>query len=119
MSHDIIIVLDFGSQYTQLITRVIRDQSVYSIQLAWNCDPDQVMDHNPKGIILSGGPASIYSPDSPTIPDYLLTLKIPILGICYGMQALTARLNGNVAASSSREYGPFPSNSHQQEPANS
>ncbi|MFV1948621.1 MAG: glutamine-hydrolyzing GMP synthase [Anaerolineales bacterium] len=105
MSHDIIIVLDFGSQYTQLITRVIRDQSVYSIQLAWNCDPDQVMDYNPKGIILSGGPASIYSPDSPTIPDYLLTLKIPILGICYGMQALTARLNGNVTASSSREYG--------------
>jgi len=105
MSHDTIIVLDFGSQYTQLITRVIREQSVYSIQLAWNSDLDQVMDHNPKGIILSGGPASIYSPDSPTIPDYLLTLNIPILGICYGMQALTDKLDGNVAASTSREYG--------------
>ena len=105
MDHENIIVLDFGSQYTQLITRLIREQSVYSIQLPWNSDQDHILDHNPKGIILSGGPASIYSPDAPVIPDYVLNLKIPILGICYGMQALADRLDGNVAASTSREYG--------------
>ncbi len=105
MVHDNIIVLDFGSQYTQLITRVIREQEVYSIQLPWNSDPDLVLDSDPKGIILSGGPASIYSPGAPSLPAYLLNMKIPILGICYGMQALTDSLEGLVAPTKTREYG--------------
>lgn len=105
MTHDKIIVLDFGSQYTQLITRVIREQAVYSIQLPWHTDRDQLLDHKPRGIILSGGPASIYEKNAPSIPDYLFTLKIPILGICYGMQAMTHKLDGKVTASTSREYG--------------
>jgi GMP synthase (glutamine-hydrolysing) len=105
MSHDKVLVLDFGSQYTQLITRVLREQSVYSIQLPWHTDPAQIINLHPKGIILSGGPSSIYDPGAPQLPDYLLNLQIPMLGICYGMQALADQLGGKVLAAESREYG--------------
>jgi GMP synthase (glutamine-hydrolysing) len=105
MIHDSVTVLDFGSQYTQLISRVIRRQSVFCWQLPWNVGQDRVNEINPKGIILSGGPASIYSSNAPQLPDYLLALGIPILGICYGMQALAHMLGGEVVQSQEKEYG--------------
>ena len=105
MTKETIVILDFGSQYTQLITRVVREQAVYSEQLPWNINQDHLLALNPKGIILSGGPASIYGPEAPTMPEFLFSLNIPLLGICYGMQALADSLDGNVAASTSREYG--------------
>ena len=102
---DAIAVLDFGSQYTQLIARRIREAHVYCEMFAWNAPQDKVMELKPKGFILSGGPASIYEPAAPKIPAYIIDSQLPILGICYGMQALTYALGGMVAASSMREYG--------------
>jgi len=105
MTQDTLVILDFGSQYTQLITRLVRDQSVFCQQLPWNANQSTVVDLNPRGIILSGGPASIYMDDAPTLPHYLLDLGVPLLGICYGMQALTHALNGEVIPSTDKEYG--------------
>jgi GMP synthase (glutamine-hydrolysing) len=105
MRHDSVAVLDFGSQYTQLISRVVRRQSVFCWQLPWNINQERLQEINPKGIILSGGPASIYSSSAPQLPSYLLTLGIPILGICYGMQALAHVLGGEVVHSEEKEYG--------------
>jgi GMP synthase (glutamine-hydrolysing) len=105
MRHDSIIILDFGSQYTQLISQVVRSQSVLCWQLPWNVDQNKIEDINPKGIILSGGPASIYSSDAPQLPPFLLHLGIPLLGICYGMQALALLLEGEVVQSQEKEYG--------------
>ena len=104
--HDTIIILDFGSQTSQLIARRVREHQVYSELLPWNADKEQVLAINPKGFILSGGPNSIYESGSPQIPDYVLESGLPILGICYGMQALTHALGGQVASSTEREYGP-------------
>ena len=101
-----IAVLDFGSQYSQLIARRVREVQVYCELFPWNAPPSQVMALQPKGFILSGGPASVYEPGAPQIPAYVLESGCPILGICYGMQALTHALGGKVAASSEREYGP-------------
>ena len=105
MTQDTIVILDFGSQYTQLITRNVREQSVYSLQLPWDTAGDNIKNIKPAGIILSGGPASIYSPQAPKLPRYLLSLNIPLLGICYGMQAMADALDGEITASESREYG--------------
>ena len=100
-----IIVLDFGSQYSQLITRRVRELNVYSELFSWNTSKDKIMSYEPKGIILSGGPNSVYEPDAPQIPDYILESGLPILGICYGMCALTHSLGGVVSAATDREYG--------------
>lgn len=105
MTGNTIVILDFGSQYTQLITRVVREQSVHSLQLPWTADPDSIRDINPSGIILSGGPSSIYSSSVPKLPAYLKSLRIPILGICYGMQAVADAWSGEVTPSAAREYG--------------
>ncbi len=102
---DTIVVLDFGSQYTQLIARRIRELKVYSVILPCNADIKKIKEIDPKGIILSGGPASVYQKDSPDIPDAILGLTVPLLGICYGMQLLMKKLNGNVKRAVSREYG--------------
>ena len=104
--HDTIIILDFGSQYSQLIARRVREQDVYSELLPWDVTPERVQALNPKGFILSGGPYSVYEPGAPQVPDYVLESGSPILGICYGMQALTHILGGQVASSTEREYGP-------------
>ena len=105
MSQKTILILDFGSQYTQLITREVREQEVYSIQLPWDISADALAGQDLMGIILSGGPASIYTPGAPRLPAFLLSLGIPILGICYGMQSLANELGGEIQAARSREFG--------------
>jgi len=102
---DSIAILDFGSQYAQLIARRVREVCVYSELFPWDTPQKQVMALQPKGFILSGGPASVYETEAPQVPTYVLESSLPILGICYGMQALTHALGGRVAASAEREYG--------------
>lgn len=102
---DTIVILDFGSQYTQLIARRVRELQVYSELLPWNTPAEQVLARQPKGYILSGGPNSVYAPGAPQLPDYVLAGGLPVLGICYGMQLLTHALGGRVAPSAAREYG--------------
>ncbi len=104
--HDSIAVLDFGSQTAQLIARRVREARVYCELFPWNTPEDQVLALQPRGFILSGGPASVYEPGAPQVPAYVLDSGKPILGICYGMQTLTYALGGRVAASQAREYGP-------------
>ncbi len=106
MQHDTIVILDFGSQYSQLIARRVREANVYCELYSWRTAPELVMVHKPKGFILSGGPNSVYDPGAPTLPDYVLGSGVPVLGICYGMQLLTNLLGGRVAGSQKREYGP-------------
>ncbi len=106
MAHDTLVVLDFGSQYAQLIARRVREQGVYCELLPWNAPAEQVLALNPKGFILSGGPASVYEANAPQVPDYVWRSGVPVLGICYGMQALTHALGGKVAPAPQREYGP-------------
>ena len=102
---DRIVILDFGSQYTQLIGRRIRDMHVYCELLPWHAKKEEALDSHTRGIILSGGPQSIYADGAPYIQDYLLESGLPILGICYGMQALTHKLGGKVLQSTEHEYG--------------
>jgi len=104
--HDTIIILDFGSQYSQLIARRVREHQIYSELLPWNADYQRVRALEPKGFILSGGPNSVYEPGAPQVPAYVIESGVPVLGICYGMQALTHALGGRVAPASEREYGP-------------
>ncbi len=103
---DSIAILDFGSQYAQLIARRVREAHVYCELLPWDAPAAQVMALKPKGFILSGGPRSVYETDAPKIQSYVFESGLPILGICYGMQALTHALGGQVDASAKREYGP-------------
>lgn len=106
MSHDTIVVLDYGSQYSQLIARRVREVNVYCELFSWRTPADVVLAHKPKGFILSGGPNSVYDLNAPTLPDYVLASGVPVLGICYGMQLLAHTLGGRVAGSVKREYGP-------------
>jgi GMP synthase (glutamine-hydrolysing) len=102
---DSLAVLDFGSQYAQLIARRVREAHVYCELFPWYEAEEKVLAVNPRGFILSGGPASIYDPGAPLLPAYVLESHKPILGICYGMQALTHALGGMVSPSEKREYG--------------
>src|SRR3990172_9550079 len=105
MHEDKILVLDFGSQYTQLIARRIREGKVYSEIFPFNESIGKIRAFHPKGIILSGGPSSVYEEGAP-IPDMrIFQLGIPVLGICYGMQLIAHYLQGRVAKASKREYG--------------
>ncbi|MGD2057748.1 MAG: glutamine-hydrolyzing GMP synthase [Anaerolineales bacterium] len=103
---DAIAIIDFGSQYAQLIARRVREAHVYCELFPYDSPSAEVLSIEPRGFILSGGPASVYEPDAPQIPAYVLQSSLPILGICYGMQALTHSLGGKVSASREREYGP-------------
>jgi len=103
---DSIAVLDFGSQYSQLIARRVREAHVYCELFPWDAPAEKVLALKPKGFILSGGPNSVYAPGAPYMLPYLLESGLPVLGICYGMQALTHALGGRVAPSAHREYGP-------------
>jgi len=102
---DSIAVLDFGSQTAQLIARRVREAHVYCELFPWDTTAEKVLAIQPRGFILSGGPASVYEKDAPFIQDYVLSSGLPILGICYGMQALTQALGGQVDPSASREFG--------------
>jgi len=101
-----IAILDFGSQYTQLIARRVREAHVYCELFPWDTPPEDVLALRPRGFILSGGPASVYDPGAPRLPDYVLEQGAPVLGICYGMQLLARRLGGRVVRAVKREYGP-------------
>ena len=105
VARESIAILDFGSQYSQLIARRVRECHVYCELLPHDVDPERVRALNPRGFILSGGPASVYEPSAPQIPSFVLDSGLPILGICYGMQLLAHQLGGEVAPSSKREYG--------------
>ncbi|MFX1389368.1 MAG: glutamine-hydrolyzing GMP synthase [Promethearchaeota archaeon] len=106
---DKIIVLDFGGQYTHLITRRIRDLGVYSEILPYNVDPEDIKKNNPKAIILSGGPGSVYEKSDPKLKreffDYTIQKKIPVLGICYGHHLIMHLLGGKVESKEKKEYG--------------
>ncbi len=99
-------ILDFGSQYTQLIARRVREARVYCELFPWDTPPEEVLELKPRGFVLSGGPASVYAPGAPRLPDYVLAQGVPVLGICYGMQLLARRLGGRVEPATKREYGP-------------
>jgi GMP synthase (glutamine-hydrolysing) len=101
-----IVILDFGSQYTQLIARRIREQNVFSVVLPCSASVAEIQSHHPIGLILSGGPCSVYDPDAPAADPEMLALGLPILGICYGLQFLAHHLGGKVRSASKREYGP-------------
>ena len=100
-----ILIVDFGSQYSRLIARRVRESSVYCEIISFNTNWSEVEGLNPKGIILSGGPASVYEDTSPLAPLWVFESGLPILGICYGMQVLVHQLGGKVAASTKKEYG--------------
>ena len=104
--HDSIAILDFGSQYAQLIARRVREAHVYCELFPWNAPAVKVLALNPKGFILSGGPASVYADGAPTLPGYVIESGLPVFGICYGMQLLVQTLGGKVNPSAEREYGP-------------
>jgi GMP synthase (glutamine-hydrolysing) len=103
--NEIIVVLDFGGQYNQLIARRIRDLGVYSELLPFNVTAEKLAALNPKGIVFSGGPSSVYEDKAPQVDPAIYDLGIPILGICYGMQLMAHQLNGKVQRANKREYG--------------
>ena len=103
---DTVVVLDFGSQYTPLIARRIREAGVYSEIVPFNVSEEDLRRLDPKGIVLSGSDASVHDRDAPRLPEWLLGAGIPILGICYGMQLTTHTLGGEVGRAERREYGP-------------
>ena len=105
-TRDAVAVIDFGSQYSQLIARRVREHHVYCELIPHDAPEARVRALQPRGFILSGGPASVYAPDAPLTPRYVLESGKPILGICYGMQALAYQLGGEVEAGRKREYGP-------------
>jgi len=100
-----ILILDFGSQYTQLIARRIRELGVYSEIHPWDWDDQAVRDFDPRGVILSGGPESVTGAEPPRVPAAVFDLGVPVLGICYGMQAMAAQLGGTVETGHEREFG--------------
>jgi len=100
-----ILILDFGSQYTQLIARRVREERVYSEIRPYNILIDEIKTFNPKGIIFSGGPSSVYDTDAPICDKKILELDIPILGICYGMQLIAYLMGGEVEKAEKREFG--------------
>ncbi len=102
---DAIVILDFGSQYSQLIARRVREAQVYCEMFPWDAPAERVLALQPKGFILSGGPSSVYDDGAPTLPDYVLKAAVPVLGICYGAQLLTHALGGSVGGAAQREYG--------------
>jgi GMP synthase (glutamine-hydrolysing) len=100
-----IVILDFGSQYTQLIARRVREQNVYSAVLPCTAKIEEIRALNPVGIVLSGGPCSVYDSDAPPADPKILELGLPVLGICYGLQFITHHLGGRVRSALKREYG--------------
>src|SRR5699024_4824621 len=100
-----ILILDFGSQYTQLIARRVRDAYVYCEIYACDVTEDQVREFAPDGVILSGGPESVTAKDGPRAPSVVFELGVPVLGICYGMQVMAVQLGGEVETANTSEFG--------------
>ena len=105
MNNEEILIIDFGGQYNQLIARRVREQNVYSEVVPNTITIEKIKEINPKGIIFTGGPASVYVEDAPKIDKEIFELGIPILGICYGMQLMAYTLGGQVKRAEKREYG--------------
>ena len=105
MTNVSIIVLDFGSQYTQLIARRLREDKVYCEILPYHASVEEIKEKNPEGIILSGGPSSVYNEDAYEVDQGVYSMGIPVLGICYGMQRIAVDFGGSVVRSSHHEYG--------------
>jgi len=104
-AHDTVVILDFGSQVTQLIARRVREIGVYSVLMPFNAPLDKILSLKPKAIILSGGPASVTEAGSPRAPKEVFALGVPVLGICYGLQTMCEQLGGKVSPSAKREFG--------------
>ncbi len=100
-----IVVLDFGAQYSQLIARRIREQKVFSVVLPCTASLEEIRSYAPAGIVLSGGPSSVYDADAPNADERVFSLGVPVLGICYGLQLMAHKLGGKVRAAEKREYG--------------
>ncbi len=100
-----VVILDFGSQYTQVIARRVRESRVYSEILPYNCSGERLAASGAAGIILSGGPASVFSESAPQVDPAIFEQGLPVLGICYGLQLMAFHLGGRVEFSSRREYG--------------
>jgi GMP synthase (glutamine-hydrolysing) len=100
-----IVVLDFGAQYSQLIARRIREQKVFSVVLPCTASLDEIRSYSPVGVVLSGGPCSVYDADAPSADDRVFSIGVPVLGICYGLQLMAHKLGGKVRAADKREYG--------------
>ena len=105
MAQQKILILDFGSQYTQLIARRVREAHVYCELHSWDVSDDFIREFNPAGVILSGGPSSVYENETPRTPQAVFELGVPVLGICYGMQTMAAQLGGKVENAVHREFG--------------
>ena len=105
MKNELILILDFGGQYNQLIARRVRECNCYSEVVPYDISIEKIKEKAPKGIIFTGGPASVYGEDSPKCHKEIFDLGIPILGICYGMQLMAITLGGNVLSANKREYG--------------
>jgi GMP synthase (glutamine-hydrolysing) len=103
---DTVLILDFGSQYTKLIAKAVRELGVYAEIVPWDISVEEIRRIAPRGLIFSGGPASVYAPDAPRVDRRIYELKIPILGICYGMQLMAHDLGGQVVRGEQQEYGP-------------
>src|SRR5689334_6682333 len=101
-----VLVLDFGSQYSQLIARRVREASVYCELVLGTTPWEELKRRQPAGLILSGGPASVYEPGAPQVDPEALRAGVPVLGICYGMQLIAHHLGGKVRPGSANEYGP-------------
>ncbi|WP_010248306.1 glutamine-hydrolyzing GMP synthase [Acetivibrio cellulolyticus] len=105
MNNELVLVVDFGGQYNQLIARRVREANVYCEVIPYNASIDRIKSMNPKGIIFTGGPASVLDPNAPICEKEIFSLGIPVLGICYGMQLMSYVLGGEVKKADSREYG--------------
>ncbi len=105
MNNELALILDFGGQYNQLIARRVRDKNVYCEIYPYHLSIEKIKELNPKGIIFTGGPNSVYEDGSPKVDPAVFELGIPILGICYGMQIMTQMLGGKVATAQTREFG--------------
>jgi GMP synthase (glutamine-hydrolysing) len=105
MANELVLLLDFGAQYNQLIARRVREAGIYCEVFPYNSDPDKIISMNPKGIIFTGGPSSVLDPGAPFCDAKIFDAGIPILGICYGMQLMAVMLGGSVNKADDREYG--------------
>src|ERR1041384_247920 len=103
--HETVLILDFGGQYTQLIARRVRELGVYSEIIPFNASIEELRQKNPRALILSGGPSSVYEEGAPHPDPAVLDMQVPVLGICYGVQLMAYFLGGEVNPSSRREYG--------------